>query len=103
MDGKRFDRLEEMLSNLIGMVGGIKTELSELRGEQQGIKAELSELRSEQLGIKAELSEMRAENQKQFAEIHAKLTDMQADQDHIWEKAARNERELAKLKIHLQL
>jgi hypothetical protein len=31
------------------------------------------------------------------------LTDMRADKDHIWEKAAKNERELAKLKRHLHL
>jgi predicted nucleic acid-binding Zn-ribbon protein len=82
MDASRLDKMEEMLSTLISMVGNLKD-------KQNKMDTGIDKLQNDQ-------SLMRDE-------IMAKLTDMQADQDHIWEKAARNERELAKLKSHLQL
>jgi hypothetical protein len=85
MDKNQSDRMEDMLSNLITMVSNINQKMQNVQEEQQLMKQDLS-------GMKGEM-----------VEIKNILTDMQADQDHIWEKAARNERELAKIKRQLQV
>jgi hypothetical protein len=96
MDEQRLERMEEMLTNLITIVGNGNQLQKEMKREQQEMKKELIEMKEEQ-------SIMRIENEKQFSEIHKKLSDIQLDQDHIWEKVVRNERELAKIKGHLQV
>ncbi|AIE60429.1 hypothetical protein [Bacillus methanolicus] len=92
----RLDKMEEMFSTLISMVGNIND-----KQNQMGEKLDRVENRLDKLEKRLDKLE---DGQKAMRdEIMAKLKDMQADQDHIWEKAARNERDLAKLKIHLQL
>ena len=128
---QRLDRIEEMLTTLISMVGNLnrnqqemKSELQEVKKEQQEMKSELQQVKKEQQEMKSELQEMknelqemknglqevkdelqinRNENEKQFSEIQKTLTDILLDQEHTWEKTARNERELAKIRGHLQL
>jgi hypothetical protein len=96
VDNKKLDRMEGMLSNLITMVGNLNQKVQSVQEENAAIDEKLTVIEQEQ-------SVMKCENQKQFTEIKSILIDMQADQEHIWEKAARNERELAKLRKHLQL
>jgi chromosome segregation ATPase len=112
MDEQRLNRMEEMLSNLIQMVGHTNEQLQEVKVEQQemnrdlsGIRGEITEMKKDISIINGEITEMKKDITVINAEITQmknKLNDMHADQDHIWEKAARNERELAKLKSHLQ-
>jgi hypothetical protein len=89
MDEHRIDRIEEMLSTLISMVGSLNLQFKEMKFEQQ-------EMKKEQMI-------MRSENKKQCTDVHKTLNDMRFDQDHIWEKVVRNEREFAVIKGHLQL
>jgi hypothetical protein len=81
MDEQRLDRMEDMLSKLITMVGNLNQQFQEMKNEQ---------------------ILMRSDNEKQFAKIHKTLAEIRSDQDYIWEKAVRNEREIAKLKGQLQ-
>lgn len=124
MDEKRLDRMEDMLTTLIKMVGSqnekinhlsqgqtsmkeemasIKEEMASIKGETASIRGETASIKGEMASIKGEMASMKSENAKKFAEILDKLADMQADQDHIWKKAASNERELEKLKIRIGL
>lgn len=110
MNEQRLDRMEDMLTTLIIMVGDLnhqfqemKIEQQEMKKEQQEMKRDIQEVKIEQKEMKNEQSIMRSENEKQFSEIQKTLMDIRIDQDHIWEKVVRNERELAKLKGHLQL
>jgi septation ring formation regulator EzrA len=85
MELKQLDRMEDMLTNLIKIVGTLSNDFQVMKQELQDVKKDVEEVKKEQ------------------AVTNRILTDMRADQDHIWEKAAKNERELAKLKRHLQL
>ncbi|SOC34850.1 hypothetical protein [Ureibacillus acetophenoni] len=68
---------EEMLAQLIKMVGSLQVEFKEMKERQ--IQSEVkSEERHEEL----------------LRTIHS----IKADQDYIWQKAVRNEREIEKLK-----
>jgi regulator of replication initiation timing len=92
MDEKRLDRMENMLIQLVGMVGNMNEQLQGVKDEQQSMKQDMQEVKKEQTTIRGEVTD-----------IKNKLTEMHADQNHIWEKAARNERELAILRSRLQL
>ncbi|WML58786.1 hypothetical protein [Neobacillus sp. PS2-9] len=85
MEQKQLDRMEDMLTNLIKIVGTLSNDFQVMKQELQDVKKDVGEVKKEQVVT------------------NRILTDMRADQDHIWEKAAKNERELAKLKRHLQL
>lgn len=111
--------MEEMLSQLIRMVGTLNNEFQEMKSEQQSIKAELQEVKSEQQSIKAEIQEIKLEQQSikaelkeikerqiqfevqtkdLFDEVLRAIHSIKADQDYIFIKTVRNEREIEKLK-----
>jgi archaellum component FlaC len=92
MEQKQLDRMEDMLTNLIKIVGTLSNDFQVMKEEMQEMKQDLQD-------VKKDVEEVK----KEQAVTNRILTDMRADQDHIWEKAAKNERELAKLKRHLQL
>ncbi|EIJ78551.1 hypothetical protein PB1_13374 [Bacillus methanolicus PB1] len=92
----RLDKMEEMLSTLISMVGNINDKQNQMVEKLDRVENRLDK-------VEERLDKLENNQKSMRDEIMAKLKDMQADQDHIWEKAVRNERELAKLKIHLQL
>lgn len=104
--------MEEMLTQLIQMVGTMLPEFKEMKAEQQNIKAELQEIRSElqevrneQQSMKSELQEIK-ERQLEFElksevrheELLRTIHSIKADQDYIFIKTVRNEREIEKLK-----
>jgi hypothetical protein len=95
MDEQRLDRMEDMLSNLITMVGNLNQQFQEMKMEMNEMKNDHQEMKNEQIL-------MRSDNERQFAKIHKTLAEIRSDQDYIWEKAVRNEREIAKLKGQLQ-
>lgn len=76
--------MEEMLSNLISITGNMNKKLQD----------SIEELRLEQ-------KELRCESEKRHHELLEKLNTLQSDQDYIWEKSVRNEREIARIKTHL--
>ncbi|MDN3017892.1 hypothetical protein PH210_16985 [Paenibacillus sp. BSR1-1] len=100
---KKLDRMEEMLSSIISIVGNINQQLQEMKIEQQVMKKEQHKMKNDQQGMRKELAAMDSKNEAKITEILNIVTDIRAEQEHIWEKSARNERELAKLKFHLQL
>jgi archaellum component FlaC len=106
MEQKQLDRMENMLSNLIKIVGTLNSDFQGMKVEMQGMKVEMQGMKEEIQDVKEELQDVKKDIEKvknEQAVTNSILTDMRADQDHIWEKAAKNERELAKLKRHLHL
>ncbi len=113
MENERLDRMENMLTDLIKMVGNNNKELQEVKKEVSEIKTDLNEVKKDLNEVKRDLNEVKkdlSEVKRELNEVKEEqkvtnqtLSDMRADQDFIWEKAASNERELAKFKRHLQL
>src|SRR5699024_9684415 len=91
--------IEDMLSQLISMVGSIRTEMkqefSDVKQEQSDIKQDIS---SEELELTEMLAESRKTNDKRHREIINEFKISRADQDHIRKKSVQNEREIAHLK-----
>ncbi|MFC5560053.1 hypothetical protein ACFPN4_13325 [Ureibacillus thermophilus] len=114
-------KTEEMLTQLIQIVGaiqseiqGMKAEIQGMKAEIQGMKAEIQGMKAEIQGIKAEIKEIKTEireikerqdeyemkNEERYDELMRAINTIKADQDYIWQKAVRNEREIDKLKKH---
>ena len=98
METKRLERMEDMLSTLITMVGNINHKQQIMIEEQQIMKEVIQSIKEEQQNMKEEQHAMRNEMENRHNEILVKLNELQKDQDHIWEKTVRNEREIARLK-----
>ncbi|MCF6094582.1 guided entry of tail-anchored proteins factor 1 [Microaerobacter geothermalis] len=133
----RLKRMEEMLANLIHIVGNIRSdqeamweeqrqmraELQDVKTEQRQIRAELQDVKTEQRQMRAELQDVKTEQmsmkesilwlkqeqesmRKEAAERHEeilnRLSFIERDVEHTWEKTARNEREIARVKKQLE-
>ncbi|WP_404454517.1 hypothetical protein LG329_05785 [Virgibacillus necropolis] len=81
MSEERFERIEDMLSQLIGMVA--KT---------------YKRMDTSMEDFRLEMKAMRTENDQRHQEIIQKSKDLEADQNYTWGKITRNEREITKLK-----
>lgn len=69
--------------------------------EQTGIKKIIEEIKQEQVEIKNELQEFETKGEERHKEVMDRFTSIERDQDFIWEKTARNEREIANIKRQL--
>ncbi|MDZ5471899.1 hypothetical protein SM124_09075 [Bacillus sp. 31A1R] len=83
MDNNKLDRLEDMVSQLINIVG----ETNEM---VRSMKTEISDM-------KVEISDMKAKNENRHKEVMGRLQDIEVDQDLLWEKTIKNERSVAKI------
>lgn len=91
-------KVEDMLSQLIKMVGTIQVELHEVKQDVQGVKQELQEVKQGQQEMQSKIQEIETKSENRHKEILERFKDLETDQDFIWEKTARNEREIANLK-----
>ena len=66
---KRLDRIEDMLSQLIGMVGKLSEEQQEMKKELAGVKDEQQEMKKELVGVKDEQKGMKQEQQGMKREL----------------------------------
>lgn len=129
MEQGRLDKMEEMLSTLILMVGNIKEEQTQTNERLDRIESRLDRIESRLDSVESRLDSVenrldRVENrldslESRFdkmdgrldniekeqismrTEIMTKLSEMEADQDHLWQKTIKNERDIVKVKVHL--
>jgi hypothetical protein len=102
MDEQRLDRIEDMLSKLITIIENLDQQFQEMKMEQQEMRNDMQEMKNDHQVMKNEHTLIRSDNENQFAKFHKTLAEIRFDQDYIWGKAVRNEREIAKIKGQLQ-
>ena len=102
------DKIENMLSQLIRMVGNIQSEQQEMKQELQGIKQELQGVKQELVGVKQDqqdmqgkLQDLEVKGEERHQEVLDRFKALENDQDFIWEKTARNERDIGNIKRQL--
>ncbi|WP_067728967.1 hypothetical protein [Oceanobacillus damuensis] len=109
---KRFDKLEDMMAQLINTVGNVmeeqtsmKNEINSIKDGQTSMKDEISSIKDGQTSLKDEISSikdgqasMKAENETRHQEVMEQLSRLKADQDLIWDKSTKNEREIGIVK-----
>ena len=93
---ERLERMEDMLANLIRMVGDMKREQLETRQE-------IKEMKQDQKATREDIARLRLENEKHHNEISSRISSIELDHEHTWEKTVHNEREISKLKKKLDL
>lgn len=103
MDNSRLDKIEDMLATLITMVGNNNNKQSKMEQRLGSMEQKVDSMEQRLDKVEQNLTEIKKEQSSMREEIMTKLTDMQADQNYIWEKAAKNERELAIIKSRLQI
>ncbi|MEH7343488.1 hypothetical protein V7122_06400 [Bacillus sp. JJ1532] len=101
MDESRLDKIEEMLTTLITMVGGTNSRLDMVEARLSKVEESLDKVEEELKNLKKEVSVVKEDQKQMRSEIMEKLMVIQADQDLIWEKAVKNERDIVKMKAQL--
>jgi len=106
---EKLDKIEEMIATLINMVGNMNNRLDGSIAEQSKMSDRLDKMdeRFDRLDERLDKMDERLDNMQEEQritrrDIMEKLIVIQADQDHIWEKTVKNEREIGKLKFQLQ-
>ncbi|MEK5389665.1 hypothetical protein NSQ59_04665 [Margalitia sp. FSL K6-0131] len=109
------EKIENMLSQLIRMVGSIQSTQQEMKAEIQIMKTDQHEMNADFQSIKIDQQEMKADlksmksqienldikQEERHKEILDRFKSLENDQDFIWEKTARNEREIGNIKRQL--
>lgn len=98
-------KMEEMLSQLIRMVGSMQSEMQEmkadireLKAEMQEVKADIRELKVDMQSVKLDIERLESNDEKRHLLVLKELRALKIDQDFVWEKAVRNEREIEQIK-----
>lgn len=92
------NRIENMLSQLISMVGSIQTEQQAMKSDIAEMKSEIKEVKQQQESIQNRLEKLETISEERHKEILERFESLERDQDFIWEKTARNEREIGNIK-----
>lgn len=95
------DKVENMLSQLIKMVGNIQSEQQDMKLAQEDMKLAQEDMKLVQKDMLNKLQELETKGEERHKEIKDRLKSLENDQDFIWEKTARNEREIAHIKRQL--
>ncbi|WP_102262671.1 hypothetical protein [Mesobacillus jeotgali] len=102
MSEERLDRLEGMMSQLITMVGNLQNSMSDVQKDMKEIQNVQKEHGKKCESIELRIDKMETKNELRHQEVLNQIKRLEKDQDFIWEKAVRNERELEIMKRTLE-
>jgi GTP-binding protein EngB required for normal cell division len=109
MSEERLDRLEGMMSQLITMVGNLHNSMSDMQKDMKEMQKDMKEMQTVQKehgqkfeSIELKMDKMETKNEFRHQEVLNQIKRLEKDQDFIWEKAVRNERELEIMKRTLE-
>jgi hypothetical protein len=98
MTEERLERLEGMMSQLITMVGNMHKTMDEMRNDIKEVQTVQKEHGQKFESIELRMDKMETKNELRHQEVLNQIKRLEKDQDFIWEKAVRNERELEIMK-----
>lgn len=99
---KMSERLDSMEESFNGKFKRIDEKFEKIDEKFEKIDEKFERIDKKFEKLDEKMDKFQEDQRSMRREIMEKLIVIQADQDHIWEKTVRNEREIAKLKIHLQ-
>ncbi len=82
---------------------GLEEKFQGLEARFDGLESRFDSLESRFQGFEESQLAMRKENEFRFNDIDKKLNTLLSEQEFIWEKVVRNEREIGVMKIQLKL
>lgn len=95
------NNIEDMLSQLITMVAAIQVEHKEMKQALEGMHQEQKEMKRVQQEMHHKIDEIETKAEERHKEILDQFTAFKHDQDFIWEKTVRHEREIHAIKMKL--
>lgn len=81
-------------------IQGLKIDVASLKEDNQSIKEEVKEIKKDLQEVKERQLQFELKNEDRHEELLRTINSMKADQDYIFMKTVRNEREIEKLKKH---
>ncbi|MBT2682343.1 hypothetical protein [Bacillus sp. ISL-37] len=102
MSEERLERLEGMMSQLITMVGNLHNSMSDMQKDMKDMQTVQKEHGQKFESIELRMDKMETKNELRHQEVLNQIKRLEKDQDFIWEKAVRNERELEIMKRTLE-
>ena len=90
-----------MVRNIQSDIQEIKQEQQEIKQEQQEMKREQQEMKKVQQEMQSKLQGLELKGEERHQEVLDRFKALEIDQNFIWEKTARNEREIANIKGQL--
>ncbi|MBS4209473.1 hypothetical protein [Bacillus sp. FJAT-50079] len=130
MSEERFDRIEEMLAQLLKMVantnqeqakmrkemalktdvdslkadmGTMKTDMDSLKADMGTMKADMDSMKTEMGFMRENISRIEKKGDERHEQILSELQLIKIDQDFTWEKAVKTEREVGIIKKQMGL
>ena len=83
------------------MVGTIHTEQQEMKRDLREMRQDIHEMKQNPKNMLENLQELETKEEERHKVILERFKKIETDQDFIWEKTARNEREIAHIKGRL--
>lgn len=91
-------KVEDMLSQLIRMVGTLQSDVQAIKVDMQEMKAEMQEMKADIQKMKLDIERIESTSERRHTIVMKELRALKIDQDFVWEKSVRNEREIEQLK-----
>ncbi|MBP2078846.1 hypothetical protein [Oceanobacillus polygoni] len=98
MSQEQLDRMENMLTTLIKTVGTVLEEQTSMKNDITSIKEEQVSMKEEQISMKNDIRSMKEENNARHNEVMEALSIVRADNDLLWEKTNKHERDIGILR-----
>lgn len=99
---KRLERIEEMLTQLIQVVGNMNSSQHRMEARLDSVETKLGSVEARLDTMDTRLDSMETQNQESNQTILNQLKQLEVDQDIIWEKLSKGEREIEKIKRRLE-
>lgn len=87
-------RLEDMVTQLIGMVGNVVSEQKQMRSDMTRMQADMNQMQ-------ADMKQMQADMNARFDRLEDKLADTQRTDNYVLKKIAEHDRDIDILKQKL--
>ncbi|WP_096202793.1 hypothetical protein [Bacillus sp. FJAT-45350] len=95
------DKVEQMLTQLLKIVGPMESDIRNLKMDIKDLKKDTKDHKQDMGIMQSDIQSLNNKSEQRHIEVMNKLKELEYDQDFIWEKAVRNERELGNIKRQL--
>lgn len=97
------NHLREDVNHLRVDVDHLRKDVDHLRKDVDQLQLDMDQVKCDMIEMKVEIKEIRHDGERSHKEVMDKLSLIEADQDFIWDKVVRHEREMVKLKKQYEL
>ena len=95
---ERLGGLESRMDSMDSRMDRIESRMDSVESRMDRIESRMDSMESRMDGIESRIDSIEKKSIDHHQEVMQKLNSLEADQEHIWQKAIRNEREFARFK-----